>query len=108
MVAVINVDACPFLVFSDLVCHLENAGIGVFFFVFSFLVPPDKEAELESSNQETSQSAGKNTGVVLVPCCVPAAVSSGVDISEISGCQLLRQIKFSVTVTKFTSTIGVS
>ena len=31
MVAVINVDACPFLVFSDLVCHLENAGIGVFF-----------------------------------------------------------------------------
>ena len=30
-------------------------------------VPPDsKETELGSSNQETSQSAGKNTGIVLV------------------------------------------
>ena len=32
-------------------------------------VPPDtEETELESSDQETSPSAGKNTGVVLVPC----------------------------------------
>ena len=32
-------------------------------------MPPDsKETELGSSNQETSPSAGKNTGVVLVPC----------------------------------------
>ena len=31
-------------------------------------VPPDsKETKLESSNQEASPSAGKNTGVVLVP-----------------------------------------
>ena len=32
-------------------------------------VPPDsKETKLGSSNQEASPSAGKNTGVVLVPC----------------------------------------
>ena len=30
VVAVINVDAYPFLVFSDLTCHLEDTGIGVF------------------------------------------------------------------------------
>ena len=30
VVAVINVDACPFSAFSDLTCHLENTGIGVF------------------------------------------------------------------------------
>ena len=30
MVAVINVDAYPFLVFSDLTYHLENTVIGVF------------------------------------------------------------------------------
>ena len=30
MVAVISVDAYPFLVFSDLTCHLEDTGIGVF------------------------------------------------------------------------------
>ena len=30
MVAVISVDAYPFLVFSDLTCHFENTGIGVF------------------------------------------------------------------------------
>ena len=32
-------------------------------------VPPDsKETEPGSSDQEASPSAGKNTGVVLVPC----------------------------------------
>ena len=60
-------------------------------------VPPDnKEAELGSSDQEASPSAGKNNGVVLVPCrvwkCVPTGISGGVDISEVPGCQLLRQI----------------
>ena len=52
-----------------------------------FIVLSDsKEFELESSNQEASSSAGKNTGVVLVPCCawkcVPTAISGGVDVSE--------------------------
>ena len=30
VVAVISVDAYPFLDFSDLTCHLEYIGIGVF------------------------------------------------------------------------------
>ena len=30
VVAVINVDASPFLTLSDLTCHLEDTGIGVF------------------------------------------------------------------------------
>ena len=30
VVTVISVDAYPFLAFSDLTCHLEDTGIGVF------------------------------------------------------------------------------
>ena len=30
MVAVISVGAYPFLAFSDLTCHFEDMGIGVF------------------------------------------------------------------------------
>ena len=30
VLAVISVDAYPFLAFSDLTCHLEDTGIGVF------------------------------------------------------------------------------
>ena len=30
VVSVISVDAVPFLDFSDLTCHLEDTGIGVF------------------------------------------------------------------------------
>ena len=30
VVAVISVDVYPFLAFSDLTCHLEDTGIGVF------------------------------------------------------------------------------
>ena len=57
-------------------------------------VPPNsKETKLGSSDQEASQSAGKKTGIVLVPCrawnCVPTAISGGVDISEVPGCHLL-------------------
>ena len=56
MVAVISVDAYPFLAFSGLTCCLEDK-------VFSgCAVPPDsKETELGSSNQEASPSAVKNT-----------------------------------------------
>ena len=47
-------------------------------------------------SKETSPSAGENTGVVLVLChawkCVPTAISGGVDISEVPGCHLLRQM----------------
>ena len=64
-----------------------------------------KEPKLGSSNQETSQSAGKNTGVVLIPCLHGSAslISNGMDISEVPGCHEL-----SVRVTKITSRIGVS
>ena len=57
------------------------------------VLPDSKETELGSSNQEASQSAAKNTRVVLVPCCtwkcVPKAISCGVDISEVPGYHLL-------------------
>ena len=60
-------------------------------------MPPDsKETKLVISDQEASPSAGKNTRIVLVPChtwkCVPTAISGGVDISEVPGCHLLRQM----------------
>ena len=53
MLAMIGVDAHRFLVFSDLTCHLKDAGIG----------------SIGSSHREASVSTGKNTRVVLVPCC---------------------------------------
>ena len=55
-----------------------------------------KETELGSSDQEASPSAGKNTGIVLVPYCgwkcVPTAISGSRDISEVLGCHLLQQM----------------
>ena len=55
-----------------------------------------KETKLGNSNQEVSPSAGKSTGVVLVPWhawkCVPTTISGGVDISEVPGCHLLQQV----------------
>ena len=71
--------------FSDLTYHLEDIGIGVF-----WTVPP----ELGSSAQEASPSAGKITGIVLVPC-------SRMEVRPYSYFRWLR-------VTKITSRIGVS
>ena len=60
------------------------------------VLPDSKETETGSSDQEASPSAGKNTRIVLVPSrawkCVPTAIFDGVNISEVSGCHLLRQI----------------
>ena len=60
------------------------------------MLPDSKETELGSSNQKACPSAIKNSGVVLVPCsawkCVPTAISSGADTSDISGCHLLQQM----------------
>ena len=61
------------------------------------MLPDTKDTELGiSDNQKASPSAGKNTGIVLVPRhawnCVPTAISSGVDISEVPGCHLLQQV----------------
>ena len=51
--------------FSNLTHHLEDTGIGV----SGCTVPHgSKESDLGSSDQKASPSAGKNTGVVLVPC----------------------------------------
>ena len=59
------------------------------------VLPDGKETELGSSVKEASPSAGKNTRVVLVPCCtwkcVPTAIG-GVNISEFPGCLLLKQM----------------
>ena len=66
VVAVISVVAYPFLSFSDLTCHLEDTGVGVFW--LHCVVWDSKETELGSSDQEASTSAGENTGVVSVPC----------------------------------------
>ena len=56
-----------------------------------------KETKLGSNDQEAS-SAGKNTKVVLLLChtwkCVVIAISGGVDISEVPGCHLLRQMTY--------------
>ena len=60
------------------------------------VLPDSKETQLGSSGKEASPSTGKNTGIVLVACralkCVPTAISGGVDISEVPGCHLLRQL----------------
>ena len=73
-------------------------------------VPPDsKKTKLGKRDQETSPSAGKNTGVYLVPCrawkCVPTAISVDVDISEVPGYHVLRVLSEGH---KITSRIGVS
>ena len=65
MVAVISVNAYPYLAFSDLTFHLKARGIGVFWL---YGAPDCKETELVSSDQEASPSACKNNMVVLVSC----------------------------------------
>ena len=56
--------------------------------------PDSKETKLGSSNEEVSPSAGKNTGLILLPCrawkCVPTAICSGVDIHMVLGSHLLQ------------------
>ena len=76
-------------------------------------VPSDsKETEVGSSDQEASPSAGKNTGVVLVPC-------SRMEVRPYSffrwcgyfwgpWVSFITTDEFSVRVTKITSRIGVS
>ena len=62
----------------------------------STVLSDSKETKLGSSDQEASPSAGKNTGIVLVPCrvrkCALMAISGGVDVSEVQQCHLLRQM----------------
>ena len=58
--------------------------------------PCSKAVEVESNNQQAPPSAGKNSGVVLLPCyvwkCVRTSFSGSVDIHQVLGCHLLQQI----------------
>ena len=81
--------------------------------IITITVPLDsKETELGSSDQQASPSAGKNTGVVLVPC-------SRMDVRPSSYFRwwgyfwgplvsFVTTDEFSVGFTKITSRIGVS
>ena len=76
-------------------------------------VPPDiKETELRSSDQEVFPSAGKITGVVLVPCsCMEVRPYSYFWWCGYFGSPWVSFVmtnEFSVRVTKITSRIGVS
>ena len=60
------------------------------------VLPDSKETKQGSSDQEASPSAAKNTGIILMSCrtwkCVPTAISCGVDICQVRGCNLLRKM----------------
>ena len=60
MVAVIDFDAYPFLVYSDLISLPEDAGIGI---SGCTVLSDSKETELESRN---STSAGKKRGIFSI------------------------------------------
>ena len=81
----ISVDAYSFLVFSDLTYLLEDTGIGVFSLHSAGLIV--RRTKLGRNDQEASPSVGKNTGVVF-----PTRMSGGVNISDVPGCHLLRQM----------------
>ena len=78
------------------------------------VLPDSKETELGSSDQEASPSAGKNTGIVLVPWkyhfhtwdCAPTAICGG--YTQDPWVLFVTTDEFSLRVTKITSGIGVS
>ena len=79
---------------------------------FGCTVQPDnKETELGSSDQEASLSAGRNTGMVLVPYYAweygPAAISGGVVILS-PWLSSVRTDEISVRFTKNISRVSVS
>ena len=76
-------------------------------------IPPDnKEIKLESSDQEASPLAGKNTGVVLVPCLRmevrPYSYFRWCGYFWGPWVSFVMTDEFSVRVTKITSGIDVS
>ena len=76
------------------------------------VLPDSKETKLGSSDKQASQSAGKNTKAVLVPCCawkcVPTAIFWWCGYFRGPWVSYLMTDEFSVRVTKITSRIGVS
>ena len=69
-------------------CHFSNHQDQVY----------SKETKLGSNNQEVPILAVKCNREVLVPCLtwkrVPTAISGGVDILDVPGCQLLHEVSF--------------
>ena len=108
VIAVISVDAYPFLAFSNLTCHLEDTEIGVFWLHYATW----QEIKLGSSNQEASSSAGRNTTVLLLPCsCMEVDPCSYFQWSGYFWSPWVSFVmtdEFSVRVTKITLRIGVS
>ena len=105
MNAVISVDAYLFSPFSDLTCYRNRC----FLVVLCHLTA--RRPNLEAANQESSPSAGKNTGVVLVLC-------SHMEVRPWSDflwwvyfrgpwVSFAMTNEFSVRVTKFTSGCGL-
>ena len=76
------------------------------------VLPDSKETELESSDQEASPLAGKNTGVVLVPCshmeAHPYSCFWWCGYFRGPWVSFVKTDEFSVRVPKITSRIGVS
>ena len=109
VVAVISVDAYPFLAFPDLTCHREDTRIGVFWLQCRLIV---RRPNLEVASKKLLHQQVKILGVVLVPC-------SRMEVRPYSNSRWCRYFwgpwvsfvtadEFSVRVTKITSRIGVS
>ena len=88
VIDVINVDTSLFFWLSQtrpVILRIQKSGCTV--------LSDSKETKLRSSQQEAFPSAGRNIGVVLMPCpawkCVHTAISNGVDIFEVPGSQKL-------------------
>ena len=56
------------------------------------MLPDSEGSELGCSNKEAPPSAGKNAGIVLIPCSCMEVHSIPTAISEVPGCLLLRQM----------------
>ena len=106
-VAVISVDVYPF-------SQTWPVTLRIWEYMFSgcTVLPDSKETKLRSSDQEASPSAGKNTGVVSVPCsCMevhPYSYLQWLGYFWGPWLSIVTTDKFSVRVTRITSRIGVS
>ena len=109
VVAVISVDDYPCLSFF----RPDLSPSGYRNKCFLVVRPPDsKETELGSSDQVPSPSAGKNTGVVLVPCLrmevCPYSYFRWCAYFWRPRVSFVTTDEFSLRVTKITLRIGVS
>ena len=109
VVAVISVDAYPFLSFSDLTYCLADTQEQVF---SGCTVPPDsEETELGSSNQEFIHRHVKIPGWfqchVAIWKYIHTAISGGVEISEVPGCQINKVPGALVTINTERAVIAI-